>query len=99
MFVVYHKQSTRFLRVLRNGYWQDAIYKSQGGATRALNRALAKGEIKYADFYDWGILPMDEFAQLEKKVEKRNLLSGQAFVDSVNTPACCDPSTETYWSL
>jgi hypothetical protein len=29
----------------------------------------------------------------------RNLLSGKEVVIDVNTPACCDPSTETYWSM
>ena len=24
MFVVYHKETTKFLRILKNGYWQDA---------------------------------------------------------------------------
>ena len=29
----------------------------------------------------------------------RNLMTGKPVVIPVNTPYCCDPSTETYWSM
>ena len=32
-----------------------------------------------------------------KKV--RNLMSGQMIEIAADTPFCCDPSTETYWSM
>lgn len=28
-----------------------------------------------------------------------NLITGLEFVQAVNTPLCCDPSSETYWSM
>ena len=36
---------------------------------------------------------------IEQRVTRRNLMTGQEFTQSVNTPRCCDPSTETYWSM
>ena len=30
--------------------------------------------------------------------EVNNLMSGKSVVIDVNTPLCCDPSSETYWS-
>ena len=36
---------------------------------------------------------------IEQRVTKRNLITGKEFTQSVNTPRCCDPSTETYWSM
>ena len=36
---------------------------------------------------------------IEKRVTKRNLMSGKEFTQPANTPLCCDPSSETYWSM
>jgi hypothetical protein len=30
---------------------------------------------------------------------KKNLLSGKTFTQAKGTPLCCDPSSETYWSM
>lgn len=30
---------------------------------------------------------------------RRNLMSGKEFLLGANTPLCCDPSSETYWSM
>jgi hypothetical protein len=43
-------------------------------------------------------------ARLEKKNEKRtktvrNLMTGKDVEIPYNTPLCCDPSSETYWSM
>ena len=47
---------------------------------------------------DFAIAEYVDFAEnIEKKVVRKNLLSGKDMAPmSVNTPACCDPSTETY---
>lgn len=39
------------------------------------------------------------YASIEKVEKKRNLMSGEEFEQGVNTHACVDPSTETYWSM
>lgn len=36
---------------------------------------------------------------IEQRVTRRNLMTGAEFTQSVNTPRCCDPSSETYWSM
>lgn len=36
---------------------------------------------------------------IEKRVTKRNLMTGAEFTQTVNTPLSCDPSSETYWSM
>ena len=38
------------------------------------------------------------YDKVEKQVKKTNLMSGQEFYESVNTPYYCSPSSETYWS-
>jgi hypothetical protein len=37
-YVIYNLETTRFVRILRNGYWQDASYKTEGAARAAFNR-------------------------------------------------------------
>ena len=36
---------------------------------------------------------------LEKSVVKKNMMNGKEFVEKVNTPYYCSPSSETYWSM
>ena len=96
-FAIYDIVTTRFVRIMRNGYWQDATYKTEAAAKTAFTRLVKQGKIKPASH---AIAPLDIFhQQIEKKETKTNLLSGKTFEQSVNTPLCCDPSSETYWSM
>ena len=38
-------------------------------------------------------------AKIEKTTTVKNLMSGKDVVQSVNTPHCCDVSSETYWAM
>ena len=50
--------------------------------------------------FDWALADSEYFHMfIEQRVTKRNLMTGQEFTQSVNTPRSCDPSTETYWSM
>lgn len=50
--------------------------------------------------FDWALADSEYFQMfIEQRVTKRNLMTGQEFTQSVNTPRSCDPSTETYWSM
>jgi hypothetical protein len=41
-----------------------------------------------------------EAAQSQPKTKMvRNLMSGKMIEIDANTPLCCDPSSETYWSM
>jgi len=35
----------------------------------------------------------------ETYVTRRNLMTGNLFQERYDTPWCCSPSTETYWSM
>lgn len=97
-YVVYEKESTRFLRLMGRSwgcYVED--YASEGAAKAALTRAVKKGIVKDRDAYD--ISEKSYFHRnIEKSVEKTNLMSGKTFMEPVNTPYYCSPSSETYWS-
>ena len=101
-YVIYEKVTTRFLRILRNGYWQDAVYETEGAAKAALTR-LGKGTAKAKiDATQFAISERGVFhATIEKKRKTRNILNPAAgeFEVPVNTPACCDPSSELYHSM
>jgi hypothetical protein len=34
-----------------------------------------------------------------KMVTRKNLMSGNTFEEDVNTPNCCSPASETFWSM
>jgi len=34
-----------------------------------------------------------------KMVTRKNLMSGIEYQEDVNTPLCCSPSSETFWSM
>jgi hypothetical protein len=96
-YVIYEISTTKFVRILRNGYWQDADYKTKGAATAAANRMTVEGKINSTTH---AIAERSHFhAKIEKTETKRNLISGKEFTQPVNTPSSCDPSTETYWSM
>jgi hypothetical protein len=95
-FVIYEIETTRFLRIVRNGYWQNAKASSEGRARLMLKREAAKRDL---DVKAYAIAEASEHAKIEKQETKKNLISGAEFTQSVNTPTCCDPSSETYWSM
>lgn len=88
-YVVYNTESTRLMR--------SNAWKTERAAKAALTRAVNAGDVvreemsiaSTADFY----------GGIEKQVEKTNLLSGEKYMESVNTPSYCSPSSEAYWSM
>ena len=42
---------------------------------------------------------MDYINNIQQKVERVNLMTGQKYMEDVNTPRCCSPSSEAYWSM
>lgn len=96
-YVIYDIKTTRFVRVLRDGYWQDASYATMGAANAAFTRLAKAGKVVAGAH---AIAEAGHFhACIEKTETKRNLLSGKEFTQPVNTPLCCDPSSETYHSM
>lgn len=40
-----------------------------------------------------------ELERLDSLVERVNLMTGEKFYEEPNTPRCCSPSSEAYWSM
>jgi len=97
MFVIYQKDTTRFLRIVKNRAWQDAKFATEGAAKAALTRLEKKGEVVRTDYL---IADATVFhSTIEKTETVTNLMSGKPVVQRVNTPRACDPSSELYWSM
>jgi hypothetical protein len=86
MFIAYEIATTRILKTRNGNYGFETAAAAKAAITRAGLQATH------------AVLPADEFRKIEKTETKRTIY-GKEFTQSVNTPACCDPSTETYWSM
>lgn len=95
MFVLYNVETTKIVSVMRRGYWQDAKFETESAAKAGATRLAKAGKIVLADH---AILDMAEFSKIEKTEMVTNLMTGKQVRQSVNTPLCCDVSSETYWS-
>lgn len=100
-YVIFHTDTTLILyRRKRNGCTVE-YYASEGAAKAALTRLDKAGKLHDgATKEDYAIEEVSVFrSSIEKKVERRNLLSGKTYMEAVNTPNYCSPSSEAYWSM
>jgi len=100
MYVVYETATSRIVGVNTTEYSTEAAAKS--ARTRILkikkkHRFDSRTEYKPED------LAVAEYsyykANIEQKVQRVNLMTGKPYEESVNTPLCCSPASETYWSM
>ena len=85
MFIVYHKKTTRIVKTF------DLASSAQRSVT-CLNRN-AKSD-------DYSFAPQDTYygaVVYTKKV--KNMMTGEEIEIPSNTPNCCNPESETYWSM
>jgi hypothetical protein len=88
-YLIYNIETTR---IVRPNSWHKG-YKTLAAATAAFTRqGLSYDECAIAETEDFT-------KNIEKEEIRYNLLTRKPFSIKVNTPACCDPSTETYHSM
>jgi len=101
-FVIYNIDTTYILKSPAKsvGCYVE-YYKTEAAAKAAMTRIVKKGKISEKEMNEkYRIADVATFrTYIEKKETRINLMSGKPFEQSVNTPGCCDPSTETYWSM
>lgn len=70
------------------------VYPTERGARIALGRAkITMFEVaSYEEFLTLKTLT-------KKKIKVRSLMTDQEVEIDEDTPLCCDPSSETYWSM
>jgi hypothetical protein len=92
-YIIYNVKTT----LLYGGTLRPKAYKTVAAAKAGMTRANRAGKM---DRREWKIEDASVFSEkIEKTVTCRNLMSGKPFTQKVNTPLCCDPSSETYWCM
>ena len=82
------------------GRWQ--AYKTQAAAKACRTRVVAKRGFKQEDLVIVNQDNVQKFRHahnLPTKVERTNIMTGKKFLEDVDTPYFCSPSSETYWSM
>lgn len=93
-YVVYDVESTRIATPKPYG---KEYYATEGAAKAAKTRM--EKSIRWAG-KELAVAELTMYRTLiEKMVEKTNLMSGKTYMESVNTPNYCSPSSEAYWSM
>jgi hypothetical protein len=100
MYTIYNPNTYRMLRVIKNGYWQDAQYATQAAAKAQLTK-LSTGLRPKIKADEWKVISMDEYRRNEPEVEVISIGSGKPV--KIKISACgnqaLDPSMEGYWSM
>ena len=92
-YLIYNKETT----IIYGGWLRRKIYETERGAKMALTKMVKAGKVNDGEY---GITDSQTFHdKIEKTVTKKSLMSGKEFTQPANTPLCCDPSSETYWSM
>lgn len=94
LYVIYDKQTTR---IIKERSYSKEYYATETAAKAAVTRFDKKGICNKDDV---AIASANDFhTNIEKTEVVVNMMSGKHVVQSVNTPHCCDVSSETYWSM
>lgn len=95
MWYVYDKRTTIIQRTFKTSKAAKAwVTRKQNEYLRGEHFVSTEGPL-----FDWGYADAKWFHDyIEKRVAKKNLMTGQEFTQPANTPRICDPSTETYWT-
>jgi len=87
-------------RYTKPSHLSAAQYDSERGAKTAATRLnknprMKKNKIKYT------AMSFEAFRDMfpVKMVERTNLMSGKKYMEAEETPLCCSPASETYWSM
>lgn len=97
-YVIYHNETTKILGGANKSYKTMAAAKS---AISRLRKTVAVSDLGTdADpLFVYAIAEINEFYKnIEKTVERTNIMTGKTFREAVNTPYYCSPSSESYWS-
>jgi len=110
MFVVYEKDTTYIMGkinqvtgVVRPDHSHS--YKTLGAAKAALTRMSKRYRADLLEtvndpLYRYAIAEAGVFhSTIEKTRTRKNMMSGVEYTETVNTPAYCSPSSESYWSM
>jgi hypothetical protein len=85
MFIVFHRTSTQMIKSF-------ASVSSAKRSMTCMNRNAGSYQYEYTTDEDY-------HTRVVTKKTVKNLMTGQEVQIDSNTPRCCDPSSEAYWSM
>lgn len=108
MFYIYEKSSTYIIgKPDRNGVarpdhrqWYKTMAAAKAGLTRiAKAEGLLETDENHA-FFRYAIAECEYFHKnIEASRKAKNMMSGEWFVEPINTPGYMSPARESYWSM
>lgn len=92
-YVVYRTSDSKICN--EKAYGKE-VWATEAAAKAAMTRILRKerypgAELRVQELQAYRML-------IEETVERVNMMTGQTYRESVNTPSYCSPSSEAYWS-
>ena len=98
-YVVYDTKTTA---VVTERPFSRGSFKTEAAAKAARTRLLRKfcmNTLLYKS-EDLAVAESNVYNKsIKKLVERVNIMTGKTYMEDVNTPHCCSPSSETYWSM
>jgi hypothetical protein len=107
-YVIYSKESTAILKIRSKNRRTRERYNGIAAAKAALTRynkawAVENGKLGNepdAPIFNYAIAEAGYYAaNIERMVERVNMMSGKKYMESINTEPYMSPSSETYWSM
>ena len=101
MVYVYDKESSAIYKRYKTfAAAQAQITRMHKKYARAFPYQPGSNAAEDDPLFRFGIAEVNFYHEIiEQRVTKRNLMTGAEFTQSVNTPRCCDPSSEAYWTM
>ena len=95
-YIIYRKSDSKIMEHPRTRTRSYGTEKSANAAlTKMINSNRLSGERSDYDESEYEYYTQN----IEQYVTVRNLMSGEPVRQSINTPRCCDVSSELYWSM
>lgn len=99
-YVIYDNKTSRIIGGM------GKTYKTHGSAKATITRMQNKipvsdiGNPARDPVFMYSIAEVKEYhANIEKTVERVNLMTGKTYRESINTPNYCSPASESYYSM
>lgn len=87
-YVIYNRDTTRLVR------------RADGSEYFATEAAAKRHRTRYLNDQEYAISEAVEFHdKIEKRVERTNIMTGETYMEPVNTPNYMSPASEAYWAM
>ena len=106
-WIVYNKETTALVRYTSKNGNETSQYYGIGAAKAAVTR-MQKQYLKDnglmvsndGPLFDYNIADRDHYQKnIAKTVTRKNLMTGLEYQEDINTPMCCSPVTERFWTM